>query len=159
MRTLDLVVKVSLTLLLEIVLGTGFIASAVAAEVAVDKIIVEPANPSVSTLCKLKVTLKNSGTQAVSYLKFNIKIAGMDVPLYKSHTYLIPVEPGTSGEVALFNFYSPSEAKPFDIQASLVEAQWVQVKKEGTSTTTTPSGPVAGLPTSTSLSVKMTAGK
>ena len=61
---------------------------------------------------------------------------------------------GTTGELALNNFYSPPEARAFEVQVTLVEAQWVEVKKEGSSSTTTPSGPVAGLPTGASLSVK-----
>jgi hypothetical protein len=57
--------------------------------------------------------------------------------------------------LALNNFYSPPQAKAFEVQVTLVEAQWVEVKKDGTNTTTTPSGAVAGLPSGASLSVKM----
>ena len=77
------------------------------------------------------------------------------MPLYKSHAYMVNIDPGTVGELELQNFYSPASPKAFTVQVTLVEAQWVQVKKEGTSTTTTPSGPVAGLPVSALLSVKI----
>ena len=60
---------------------------------------------------------------------------------------------------ALNNFYSPPEARAFEVQVTLVEAQWVEVKKEGRNSTSTPSGAVAGLPTGASLSVKMSPSK
>jgi hypothetical protein len=104
------------------------------------------------------VRVKNAGTRAVSYFTFRVNIDGEDVPLYKSQTYAVNIDPGAVGELQLYNFYSPSVAKPFTVQVALVEAQWVQVKKEGTTTTTTPAGPVAGLPASASLSVKMSNG-
>jgi hypothetical protein len=116
---------------------------------------VKPASPGPSTLCELKVRLKNAGGRAVSFFRFDAKIDGKEVPSYKVYTYAVNVEPGTTGEFALFNFDSPPQTKAFDVQVTLVEAQWVEVKKEGNSSTTTASGPVAGLPTGASLSVKM----
>jgi hypothetical protein len=91
----------------------------------------------------------------VSYFRFNVKIDGQDVPEYKQYTYVVNIDPGTSGELALNNFYSPPLAKAFEVQVTLVEAQWVAVKRDGTNTTSTPSGAVAGLPAGASLSVKM----
>ena len=87
--------------------------------------------------------------------RFNVKIDGQEAPAYKLYTHVLNIEPGKTGELALNNFYSPPEARAFEVQVTLVEAQWVEVKKEGSSSTTTPSGPVAGLPTGASLSVKM----
>jgi hypothetical protein len=159
MRTVAIFMRISVTLCLMVLLDARFVARAEAAVVGVDAIIIEPASPGPSTLCTLKVRLHNSGTQAVSYFRFNVKIDKQDVPTYKKQTYMINIEPGTADEVGLYNFYSPSVAKPFTVQVILVEAQWVQVKKGRTSTTTTPSGPVAGLPLSASLSVKMSLGK
>jgi len=140
---------------LPLLLASAFVSRAYPAEVSVDAILVGPAHLGPSTLCTLKVRLKNGGTRTVSYFTFNVKIDGQEVPLYKSHNYMVNIDPGTVGELELQNFYSPASPKPFTVQVTLVEAQWVQVKKEGTSTTTTPSGPVAGLPASASLSVKM----
>ena len=134
-------------------------AHAETASVAVDAVVVEPASPAPSTLCKLKVRLKNSGTQTVSLFAFSVTIDGEDVPTYKAHSYAINVEAGTTGEIDLNNFWSPSGVKSFDIRVALTEAQWVQVKKDGTATTTTPTGPVPGLPASATLSVKMSPAK
>ena len=130
-----------------------------AAELAVEGITVTPTSPGPSALCGLTVHLRNGGAQAVSYFRFSVKIDGQELPIYKQETYVVGVAPGTTGEVALYSFYSPATSKPFEVQIALVEAQWAQIKKEGTTTTTTPSGPVAGLPTSATLSVRMSAGK
>jgi len=159
MRPVATFVRTSATLSLMVFLNAPFLSRAQAADVSVDAIMVEPGSPAPSTLCRLKVRLKNGGKQTVSYLRFNAKIDGQEVPLYKSQSYVVNIDPGTAEEVVFYNFYSPPAAKPFEVQVTLVEAQWVQVKKEGKSSTTTPSGPVAGLPTSASLSVKMSPGK
>jgi len=117
---------------------------------------IQPASPRPSTLCEFKVRLKNAGSRTVSYFRFNVKIDGKDEPGYKLYTHVLNIEPGKTGEFALNNFYSPPEARAFEVQVTLVEAQWVDVKHEGaSSSTTTPTGPVAGLPTGASLTVKM----
>ncbi|MGA2610368.1 MAG: CARDB domain-containing protein [Halobacteriota archaeon] len=115
---------------------------------------VKPTSPGPSALCELKVRLTNSGSRSVSNFRFNVKIDGQNVPEYKVYTYAVNIDPGTTGELALNHFYNPPEAKAFEVQVTLVEAQWVEVKKDGPNTTTTPSGAVAGLPTGASLSVK-----
>jgi hypothetical protein len=143
---------------LVVLLDATFVARVEAADVGIDAITIEPASPRPSTLCRLKVRLRNAGAQAISYLKFTVEIDGQEVPTYKNQMYVVNIDPGTADEVGLFNFYSPSVVKSFDVQVTLVEAHWVQVAKKEKSTTTTPSGPVAGLPTSASLSVSMSPG-
>lgn len=159
MRPGAIVMRIAVPLCLVVLVATAFVVRAAAADVGVDAIIVEPASPGPSTLCKLKVRVTNGGTQTVSYLKFNVTIDGQAVPTYLKQLYGINIAPGTAEEVGLYNFYSPSVVKPFDVQVTLVEAQRVQVQKAGTSTTTTPSGPVAGLPTRASLTVHMAPGQ
>jgi hypothetical protein len=144
---------------LPLLLGVLLVAPAGAADVTVASVVVEPASPAPSTLCRLKVALKNGGSQTASNFKFDVKVDGQDVAVYKPQTYAVNVDPGKTDEIALYNFWSPQAAKPFDVQVTLLAAQWVQVKKEGNTTTTTPAGPVAGLPTSGSVTVKMAAGK
>lgn len=128
-----------------------------AADVAVDAILVEPASPAPETLCRLKVRLKNSGTRAVSHFKVRVQIDGKDVPQYDIQSYAVDIDAGATREILLHSFWTSSAAKPFDIKVELVEAQWVQVKREGTTTSTTPVEPVTGLPVGTSLSVKVSA--
>ncbi|MGC9970904.1 MAG: hypothetical protein ABSE56_09965 [Bryobacteraceae bacterium] len=159
MRAVAIIPRISIALCLAPLLAGAFVSRADAADVRVDAIVVKPASPGPSALCELKVRLKNAGSRSVSYFRFNVKIDGQDVPTYKVYTYAVNIEPGTADELALNNFYSPPEAKAFEVQVTLVEAQWVEVKKEGTTTTTTPSGAVAGLPTGASLSVKVSPSK
>jgi hypothetical protein len=139
-----------------LVFGGATVASrAEAADVAVDAILVEPASPAPERLCGLKVRLKNGGTRAISYFKVRVQIDGKDVPQYDIQSYAVDIEAGATQEVRLNNFWTSAAAKPFDIKVELVGAQWVQVKREGTTTTTTPVEPVAGLPVGASLSVKV----
>jgi hypothetical protein len=143
-----------LTAVVAVLLVNGIcVGQTAAADISVDTIVVKPAEPAPSALCQLNVRLKNSGKQVASLFKFTVKIGDREEPTYKQLTFVINVEPGKTGEIALYNFYSPSTPKPFDIQVTLVEAQWVQVKKEGEKSTTTTTGPVAGLPTGKSLTV------
>jgi hypothetical protein len=130
-----------------------------AVDVTVDGLTVEPASPGPSAVCQLKVRLKNGGSQAVSLFKFGVKIDGQESAQHRTSSYAVDIAPGAVGEVALYNFYSPTAPRTFEVHVTLVEAQWVQVKREGANLTTTPTGPVPGLPASASLSVKMSAVK
>jgi hypothetical protein len=153
MRTIAKVLRISPAWCLAPLLAGAFVSQVDAADVRVDAIMVKPASPGPSALCELKVRLKNTGSRSASYFRFSVKINGQDVPEYKVYMYAVNIDPGTAGEVALNNFNSPAGTKAFEVQVTLVEAQWMEVKKDGTSTTSTPSGAVAGLPIGSSLSV------
>jgi len=66
--------------------------------------------------------------------------------------YMQTVDPGTTGEIALSNFYStePGGALPKDsrvtVEVTLKQAKWVEIKKEGNTEGSTPLGEVKGLP-------------
>jgi hypothetical protein len=140
--------------------AVGLAGVAAAADVGVDAVLVSPASPAPSSICTLKVRVKNGGAQAASNFRFKVKVDGQDLALYdRQQTFAVNVDAGKSDELALYNFYSPASPKPFDVQVTLVEAQWVQIKKDGSNTTTTPTGPVSGLPSTASVLVKMAAGK
>jgi hypothetical protein len=126
-----------------------------AADVAVEAILVEPASPTPEALCGLRVRLKNGGTRAVSNLRFKVEIDGKGVPQYDILSFALDIDAGATREVLLHNFWTSAAVKPFDLKVELVDAQWVEVKREGTTTTITPVGPVTGLPVSGSLSVKV----
>jgi hypothetical protein len=137
----------------------GLAGIAAAADVGVEAVIVAPPSPGPASICTLKVRLKNGGGQAASNFRFKVKVDGQELALYDRQTFAVNVEAGKSDELALYNFYSPASPKSFDVQVTLAEAQWVQIKKDGSNTTTTPAGPVAGLPSTASVSVKMAGGK
>jgi hypothetical protein len=128
--------------------------------VSIEAVTVEPQSPAPGTLCKLSVRLKNSGTQTASSFRFKVKIDGREEATYANVLYAINVEPASSGTIGLYNFWSPSAVKTsFPVEVTLAEAVWAQVKREGTTTTTTPAGSVPGLPTSATQSVSVAAGK
>jgi len=145
--------------LVGLVVTIGGASAAAGADVSVDAVVVEPASPGPSTLCRLKVRLKNGGVGAISNFRFGVKIGGQDVAVYKNQSYAANIDAGKTDELALYSFYAPAAPNAFDVQVTLLEAEWVQVKKEASATTTTPTGPVAGLPVSASTSIKMSGGK
>jgi hypothetical protein len=151
--------RIATSVCLPALLAGALLAPAGAPEVRVDAILVHPASPAPAALCELKVRLKNAGSRTASYFRFNVKIDGQEVPVYKLYDYAVEIAPGTTAELALNNFYSPPQAKTFEIQVTLTEAQWVEVKKDGKNSTTTPAGAVAGLPTGATWSVKMSPSK
>jgi len=155
MRTAGRLLRTPIAACLPLLVGCVLVGHAQAAEVEVSAIAIKPANPGPSTLCELKVELKNRGSRPVSFFSFEVKVDGKDVPLYKETSYVNNIDPGKTGEIQLNNFYTPGEAKLFTVQVALVKAQWVEVKKEGASSTTTPTGVVAGLPANATLTVKM----
>src|SRR5271157_3890261 len=131
MRTIAEVLRISTVSCLAPLLAGAFVSRVDAADVRVDAIVVKPASPGPSALCELKVRLKNTGSRSASYFRFNVKINGQDEPVYKQSMYVINIDPGTAGEVALNTFYSPAGTKAFEVQVTLVEAQWMEVKKDG----------------------------
>jgi hypothetical protein len=154
-RSVTTIPRISIAFCLAALLANAFVSAADPADVRPDAILITPTSPGPSARCDLRVRLKNAGRRSVSYFRFNVKIDGQDVPEYKLYTHVANIDPGTTGKLTFNNFYSPPRAKAFEVQVTLVEAQWVEVKKDGTDTTTTPSGAVAGLPSAVSLSVKM----
>jgi hypothetical protein len=128
--------------------------------VSIEAVTVEPPSPAPGTLCTLSVRLKNSGTQTASSFRFKVKIDGRDEATYANVLYAVNVEPASTGTIRLNSFWSPSAVKTsFAVEVTVAEAVWAEVKREGTTTTTTPVGPVPGLPVSAAQSVSVAAGK
>src|SRR5262249_26786169 len=103
------------------------------------------------SLCTLRVKLRNAGTQKAGNFGFTVKINGKDAGVYDKMLYAQLVDPGTTGEVALNNFYSPdlqTKDGKLSVEVMLREARWIQVKKEGEAQAWIPTGEVTGLPSS-----------
>ncbi len=124
---------------------------------------VEPASPAPDTLCHLTVTLKNSGNQPASSLELSVKVNGRELPAYRSRVFLETVEPGTTRQVKLFNFWSTESGRPapapadtkLTVEVTLAKASWMQREIQNGATVWTPTGPVPGLPSSKSVTVVM----
>jgi len=131
-------------------------ARAASSPVSIEAVTVEPQSPAPGALCKLGVRLKNAGTQVATSFRFQVKTGGQEQAVYKVEVYAINVEPGASGTIELHSFWIPSAARgTFPLEVTLAEAQWAQVKKEGQTTTTTPTGAVEGLPVASTQTVSL----
>ena len=129
---------------------------------------VEPERPAADTLCRLRVRLTNAGDEIASRLGFAVSLNGQDLGVYGNQIFMQPIEPGTSEEVSLYNFWTTetSRAMPADgklrVEVTLEEAVWTSVStetdEEGEIEVWTPIGPVEDLPSTSSITLEMKAG-
>jgi hypothetical protein len=150
-------------LLLAVLLGVAAAARAEAPKptLTLEAVKVEPASPRPDTLCHLAVTVRNAGPQRASSLEFVVKVNGQELPAYKKRLYLVPVEPGATREVRLFNFWSTEAGRPapangkLNVEVTLARASWVQKGSRDGAEVWTPAGQVEGLPASKNVSLTM----
>ena len=128
-----------------------------ASAISVDAVSVSPANPGPNALCTLSVRLKNAGTKTATNFRFKVTIEGKEVATYGIETYAVNVPSGTSETIPLHNFWTGAAKASFPVEVSVLEGTWADVKREGNASTTTPSGPIEGLPVSASQTVTMSA--
>ena len=116
-----------------------------------------PEDLSPGTLCNLKVKVRNRGTQKASRFGFGVKINGQEMAVYDKMVFMEAVDPGSTAEIALSNFYSTEPGRPLPkdgkvtVEVTLKQAQWVEIKKEDNTQVWTPLGEVKGLPFSKSV--------
>lgn len=129
--------------------------------VTVEAITVEPAAPGPDTLCQLTVKLENGGSKIASLFAFRVEINGQKLPVYDRELFAFPVDPGSSADLRLFNFWSTETGRPapadgkLTVAVRLEEAQWVAVTTEDKVEVWTPAGAVEGLPATASVTLKM----
>ncbi len=128
----------------------------------IDGPVVSPEKPGVDTLCQLRVTLHNAGTENASALAFEVKINGEALIVYGTQVYMQAIPPGGSGEVRLYNFWTTETQRkaPKDgilrLEVKLLEASWMKIEddEEGVEVWT-PQGAVEGLPISRKLDIPL----
>lgn len=136
-------------------------AGAPAPTVTLEAISVEPATPAADTLCKLKVTVQNKGTEVASQLDFKVKINDQDLPVYRNQLFMYPVRPQESAEIPLYNFWSTETSRPMPgdgkltVEVSLAAAQWMKISMEDDVEVWEPLGPIEGLPSTQSVTLTM----
>src|SRR5688572_30498664 len=125
---------------------------------------VDPASPGPDTLCRLSVTLRNTGgegSKTASALAFRVKVDGRELPVYRNELFFRPVAAAATAEVRLHNFWSNETGRPFPasgkmtVEVTLAEAQWMDVKSENGAEVWTAAGPVEGLPVSKSVTLTL----
>ncbi len=130
-------------------------------QVTIEQVEIDPAAPAADTLCKLKVTLKNHGSEVASQLDFKVSINGTELPVYRNQLFMYPLEPGKAAELKLYNFWSTETSRPMPpdgkltVEVSLVGAQWTKISMEDDVEVWEPLGEVPGLPHSRSVTLEM----
>lgn len=133
-------------------------ANAAPSPVSIEAVSVAPVSPGPGVICTLGVRIKNAGSHTATDFRFNVKVDGEEVTVYHNQTYAVNVAPGTSDSIALYNFWSPAAHKAsFPVEVAIVEGRWADVKQEAGTSSTTPVGPIEGLPVSATQTVRMSA--
>jgi hypothetical protein len=133
--------------------------------VTIEAVKVEPAAPGPDTLCRLSVSLKNSGDRTVSAFEIAVKVNGQEIPSSKGRLYLQPVEPGQTGMIRLPNFWSTEAGRPaprdgrLAVEIVLVGASWTEREARDGAEVWRPLGPVPGLPIAKTLTLTLAKGR
>ena len=161
MRSKSILAAVAIALLI----GSGALYSqedsAPSPQITIEAVTVEPSSPAADTLCKLRVTVKNHGTETASQLDFKVKINDQMLPVYRNQLFMFPLEAGKSSEIKLYNFWSTETSRPtskdgkLTVEVSLVAAQWTKISMEEDVEVWQPLGEVEGLPQSKSVTLEM----
>lgn len=121
----------------------------------------EPRPLAADTLCRLTVTLRNTGTEKASALGFRVRVNGQDLPVYANHLFYYLVEPGKTADLRLYNFWTTETSRPFPkdaklaVEVALTESQWMRVAMEEGVEVWTPLGAVAGLPSAKAVTLDL----
>lgn len=103
----------------------------------IDAIEVDPPQPGPDALCKLKVRLRNKGSQAVSDLMFDVTLNGQPLSVYSNHSWALNLGPGKDAEVKLYNFWTSESGRPVPKDGRLVvevrvkAARWYDMDDQG----------------------------
>ena len=130
-------------------------------QITIESITVEPSSPTADTLCKLKVTLQNHGSEIASQLDFKVKINDQALAVYRNQIFMFPVPAGETAEIKLYNFWSTETSRPMpkngklEVEVTLAAAQWTQISMEEETEVWAPLGEVAGLPQSKNVTLDM----
>lgn len=107
------------------------------AELSIAAIRVEPAELAADTLCRLTVTVRNTGDRKASQLGFSVKLNGQDLSVYGNQLFMYAVPAGGELEIPLYNFWTTETSRPtlpgngqFTVEVALREAQWMDISIE-----------------------------
>lgn len=133
--------------------------------VTIEAVKVEPAAPGPETLCRLSVSVRNSGNRTASAFEIAVKVNGQEIPSSKSRLVLQPVEPGKAAEIRLPNFWSTEAGRPapregrLAVEVVLTGASWMERTMSGDAEVWAPLGPVPGLPISKTITLTLAKGR
>ncbi len=129
---------------------------------AIEEIVLEPAAPTATTLCRLRLKLRNAGDKPASMLRFKVTAAGHELPVYRNQMFLQALAPGQVTELKLYNFWASETGRPapadgkMTVEVTLAEARWMKVGPDAAGVETwEPLEAVPGLPLAKSLTVAL----
>ena len=131
----------------------------------IEAVKVEPTAPGPDTLCRLSVSVRNSGARTASAFEIGVKLNGQEIPSPKGRLYLQPVEPGKTVEIRLPNFWSTEAGRPapkggrLNVEVVVTGASWMEREvKDGAEVWKT-LGSVPGLPTAKTVALTLAKGR
>ncbi len=136
-------------------LAAVMFASAAAADIGIASVQPEQLTTRDPAMCHLKIQIKNAGAKVASNFVLRVKVNGQEVPEYKRMVYVTEVPAGKAKEQKLHPFYAPQTGKPVTVEVAILEAQWIDVKREGMNATMMLLGAVPGLPTATTATLEL----
>lgn len=122
---------------------------------------VTPPQPGPDTLCRLKVRLRNKGSQVVSDLTFDVELNGLSVPVYANQSWALNLGAGKETELQLYNFWTTETGRPVPKDGRLVvavrvkSARWYEADAQGAPGP--PAKEVDPLPPARSVTLNLTA--
>ncbi len=131
--------------------------------IRVERVTVEPTRElAADVLCRLTVTLRNTGDRTASQLGFEVTINGQELPVYANQLFMYPVEAGAAADIPLYNFWSTETSRPrpadgkLAVEVTLAEAQWMDISTDAEGVEVwKPLGAVDGLPSAASVTLEM----
>ncbi len=130
--------------------------------IVIESVTVEPSTPGPDTLCRLRVELRNRGSEIASQLDFSVKVNDQEVAVYRNQLFMYPIPAGGAAEVPLYNFWTTETSRPMPsdgkltVEVVLKDARWMKVEEDEEGVEVwTPLGDIEGLPVSSSVSLTM----
>ena len=125
----------------------------------IEQVEITPNPAAADTLCKVWVTVRNDGMHYASAFQFKITVTDQVLPVYGNHRFLVPVPPGESRRIRLFNFWTSESSRPYpssgelQIVVTLEQAGWWTHDKTGGETVWTSVGVVEQVPVSRAVTL------
>jgi hypothetical protein len=124
-----------------------------ASGLALEAIEIEPAAATPSTLCHLRVRIRNGGDRVASSFAFRVELDGRELAAYRNQVFLDPIEPGETRSLRLHSFWTGDAGSPgpeggrIVVEVTLLDARWMKVERAADGASVwTETGAVEGLP-------------
>jgi hypothetical protein len=122
-------------------LGAVFVHGSALAQAAKPGLVLEaaevtPAKAPGDALCQLRARIRNGGEAIAAAFVFAVRVDGKEIPVYRNHVFMDPIEPGETRALRLYGFWTSETGRPLpasgdlDVEVTLQEARWMKVEKD-----------------------------